>query len=83
MLFWVPLGGFGSQGSKGAQTPSRKPPSQHKVGRVLVGSRKEEGKGQNTALEKWLALGQGRKGTDKAQIQEGDRGSFEEVGKKE
>ena len=78
-----PLGGFGSQGSKGALTPSRKPPSQHKVGRVLVGNRREERKGQNTALEKWLTSGQGRKGTDRAKIQEGDRSNFEEVGKEE
>ena len=47
-----PLGGFGSQSSKGALTPSRKPPSQTKVGRVLVGNRKEEGKGQFIALDK-------------------------------
>ena len=78
-----PLGGFGSQGSKGAQTPSRKPPSQYKEGRVLFGKRKEEGRGQNTALEKWLTSGQGRKGTDRAKIQEGDRNNFEEVGKEE
>ena len=78
-----PLGGFGSQGSKGAQTPSRKPPSQYKEGRVLFGKRKEEGRGQNTALEKWLTSGQGRKGMDSAKTPEGVRDNFEEARKEE
>ena len=59
-----PLGGFGSQGSKGALTPSRKPPSQHKVGRVLVGRRREEVKGQATDLDRWLDSGQDKQDTD-------------------
>ena len=77
-----PLGGFGSQGSKGALTPSRKPPSQQKVGRVLVGRRREEGKGQATASDRWLAAGQDRQDPNPEPDPGGRQGSFEQEGKR-
>ena len=44
----------------------------------MKNKRKEERRGQSTALEKWLTSGQRRKNTDRAKTPEGDRDNFEE-----
>ena len=77
----LPLGGFGSQGNKGDKTPSRKSPSHHKVGRVFGGKRKEERKGQETVLEKWLTSRQEMIDTDPDPDPGGRQNNFEKVGK--
>ena len=76
-----PLGAFGSPGNKGDKITSRKSPSHHKVGRVLGGKRKEERKGQETALEKWLTSRQEKIGTDPVPDPGGRQNNFGRVGK--
>ena len=53
------------------------------MGRVLVGRRREEGKGQNTALDKWLASGQRKQDTDTEPDPGRRQGFLEVVGKRE
>ena len=49
----------------------------------MVGRRKEEGRGQVTALDRWLSSGTRKQDTDTKAEPQGRQGSFRMVGKEE